>query len=298
MAHDSGMTTVEVADKSQPAAPQSPPRRWPRWPRRADGRPPLIVEVAVMAWLFWLYDVINNLAPTRSALALGNARSVLDLEQSLGIDVELSLNRWLSAHAVLAFIATYYYFFAHVAVTLVVLGWLWWKRPWLYSQARTQLVLINLIAFAVFWRYPLAPPRMLPALGYQDVVSQSHGVFSWHSGALRQDADQFAAMPSLHVAWASWAALAVWRGARRPWVRALALLHPLLTSVVVLVTGNHWLLDVLAGEATFLVGVALQRLLWLALPGRRLERHRRLSLPEIGERGAQGVGVASGSRMS
>jgi hypothetical protein len=298
MAHDSGMTTVEVAGEPRAAPPPSPRGRWLRWPRRRDGRPPLTVELAVIAWLFWLYDVINNFAPTRSALALGNARAVLDLERSLGINIERSFNRWLSAHAVLAFVATYYYFFAHVVVTVAVLGWLWWRRPHLYTEARTQLVMINLIAFVVFWRYPLAPPRMMPGLGYQDVVSQSHGVFSWHSGALQQDADQFAAMPSLHVAWASWAALAVWRAARRRWVRALAVLHPVLTALVVLATGNHWLLDVLAGEATFLLGVTLQRLLWLALPGPRSERRRRLSLPELGERGTQGVGVASGGRAS
>jgi hypothetical protein len=294
MAHDSYMTTVEVAREPETDAPASRPRPRLRWPRRRDGRPSLIVEVAVMAWLFWLYDVINNLAPTRSALAIGNARAVLDLERSLGINLELTLNRWLGAHGLLALIATDYYFFAHVLVTVAVLGWLWMRRPQLYKQARTQLVLINLIAFAVFWRYPLAPPRMMPGLGYQDVVSQSHAVFSWHSGALRQDADQFAAMPSLHVAWASWAALAVWRAAWRPWVRALALLHPLLTGLVVLATGNHWLLDVLAGEATFLLGVALQRLMWVA----RSQRRRRLSLGELGERGGQGVGVASGGRLS
>jgi hypothetical protein len=297
MAHDSSMTAVEVPRESQTGAPTPRRRRRLRWPQRSDGRSPLIVELAVMAWLFWLYDVIDNLAPTRSALALGNARAVLHLERSLGLNVELTLDRWLSGHALLALIATDYYFFAHVLVTVAVLGWLWMRRPQLYKQARTQLVLINLIAFAVFWRYPLAPPRMLPALGYEDVVSQSHAVFSWHSGALRQDADQFAAMPSLHVAWASWAALAVWRAAWRPWVRALALLHPLLTAVVVLATGNHWLLDLLAGEAAFLLGVALQRLLWLA----QLQARRRVSLRELGELGepgGQGVGVASGGGMS
>jgi hypothetical protein len=294
MAHDSIMTAVEVARERKTDAPTSRRRRRLRWPTRRDGRAPLIVELAVMAWLFWLYDVINNLAPTRSALALVNAQAVLHFERSLGLNVELALNRWLSGRALLAVIATDYYFFAHVMVTVTVLGWLWWRRPQLYREARTQLVMINLIAFAVFWRYPLAPPRMLPALGYQDVVSQSHAVFSWHSGALRQDADQFAAMPSLHVAWASWAALAVWRATWRTWVRALALLHPLLTGLVVLATGNHWLLDVLAGEAAFLLGVASQRLLWLA----RSQRRRRLSLRELGERGGQGVGVASGGPMS
>ena len=41
---------------------------------------------------------------------------------------------------------------------------------------RTPLVFVNLIAFAVFWRYPLAPPRMLAGLGYRDVVASTHAV--------------------------------------------------------------------------------------------------------------------------
>src|SRR6185312_1456668 len=121
------------------------------------------------------------------------------------------------------FIGTYYYFFAHVLVTLAVLVCLWWARPALYRRMRTQLVLINLIAFAIFWRYPLAPPRMFPGLGYRDVVALSHAVVSWHSGVLVQDADQYAAMPSLHIAWALWCALAVWQLTKRRTLRVLAL---------------------------------------------------------------------------
>ena len=293
MSHDSAMTTVEEV-AGAPGTPAT--RSWRNWLRRRDGRPPLTLELAVVAWLFYLYDVINNLAPTRGALAMANASGMLRLERTLHIDIERSLNRWLSVHDILAFVATYYYFFAHVLVTFAVLAWMWWSRPELYRQARTQLVFINLIAFAVFWRYPLAPPRMLPGLGYQDVVAQSHAVFSWHSGTLEQDADQFAAMPSLHVAWASWSALSVWRGTRRTWIRTLALIHPPLTAVLVLATGNHWVLDVLAGAGTFLLGVALQRLWSRTLRWLRSARGRRLALAERGER-TQGIGGVGPNSM-
>jgi len=288
MAHDSGMTPVEeVARRAAASARWSWRRPLPRL-RRRDGRAPLTLELAVMAWLFWLYDVINNLAPTRAELALRNASGVLSVERSLHLDIELRLNRWLSAHSVLAFIATYYYFFAHVLVTFAVLALLWWRAPPLYRRMRTQLVIINLIAFAVFWRYPLAPPRMLPGLGFQDIVSQSHGVFSWHSGALQKDADQFAAMPSLHVAWALWSALSLWQLLRRRVARVLAVLHPTVTAVVVVATGNHWLLDVLAGAATFVLGVAAGRLLERVIRAWR----RRPPLPELT---GKGIGVPAGS---
>jgi hypothetical protein len=290
MSDDCAMTMVdEAAGGRTPPAPRSRRLRLPRL-RRRDGRAPLVIELAIVAWLFWLYDVINNFAPTRRAFALSNARGMLSFERSLGIDLERSLNRWLSAHSVIAFVATYYYFFVHVLVTFAVLAWLWWSSPRLYARARTQLVLINLIAFVVFWRYPLAPPRMLPGLGYQDVVANSHAVFSWHSGALQQDADQFAAMPSLHIGWATWSALSVWQLTRRRVVRALVVVYPFVTAIVVLATGNHWLLDVLAGAATFALGVALQRLLW------RLASRRRPVVPPGERERAAGLGVA-GSAM-
>ena len=238
-------------------------RGWPlralrRVTRRRDGRAPLWIELAIMVWLFWLYDVIKDLAPLRHTLALANAANLLRFERSLGLDPELTLNHWLAGHATLASFASYYYFFAHAVVTFAVLVWLWWWRPNRYVALRTALVIINLVAFAVFWRYPLAPPRSFPALGFIDVIARAHALVSWHSGVLVHDADQFAAMPSLHVAWALWSATAVWQCTRRVAIRALAALYPLLTSVVVLATGNHYLLDVLAGAATATLAFAVQ----------------------------------------
>ena len=225
---------------------------------RAEGRTPLWIELVAIGWLFWLYDVINDSAPFRHALALRNAGAVLKLEHSLHLAPELTANRWLATHPTLSLIASYYYFFAHAAVTFGLLAWLWWRRPQLYRRLRTQLVIVNLIAFAIFWLYPLAPPRMLTSRGYVDVVARSHAVISWHSGVLVHSADQLAGMPSLHVAWATWSGLALWRLRPRRVVAALAITYPLLTAAVVIATGNHYLLDVLAGATVALTALALQ----------------------------------------
>jgi hypothetical protein len=225
--------------------------------RRRDGRAPLWIEALVVGWLVWLYDVINGFAPTRIALAQHDAVGLLHFERSLGIDPELTMNHWLSAHSVIAFIGTYYYFFGHVLVTVGVLVLLWWRAPGAYRRARSQLVVINLIAFVVFWRYPLAPPRMLTGFGFKDVVASTHAVISWHSAALVHDADQYAAMPSLHIAWATWSAISLWQLTSRRWLRALGPVHVAVTAFFVIATGNHYLLDVLAGGATAAGGVAL-----------------------------------------
>ncbi len=213
------------------------------------------VELLVIVWLCWVYDAITNLAPLRRAAALSHARGVMSLERMLHIDPELTLNRWLSGHHTLGLILSDYYDNAHFVVTLGLLGWLWFKRADIYRPLRNSLVLINVIGFVVFWRYPVAPPRMLVGAGFSDVVASTHAFGSWHTGSLASEANQLAAMPSLHIAWAVWCTLALWRLSKRPWLRLLATLYPLLTTLVVLATGNHFLLDALAGLLTTVAAV-------------------------------------------
>lgn len=206
------------------------------------------VEALTIAWLCWLYDAITNFAPLRVHLALAHARQVLNIEQALHIDPEHTLDRWLAAHHTLGLLLSDYYDNAHFIVTLGLLGWLWWRRADVYRPLRNMLVLCNVLAFIVFWRYPLAPPRMLP--GFVDVVASTHAIGSWHTGTLASQANQLAAMPSLHIAWAVWCTLVVWRISTRGWVRALAVAYPFVTAFAVLATGNHYMLDLLGGLAT------------------------------------------------
>jgi membrane-associated phospholipid phosphatase len=217
-------------------------------------------ELLVVACLTWLYDAVNDLAPTREAHALAHGRGILNFERSLHIDPELTLNRWLAVHNTLGSIVSYYYDNAHFVVTFGLLAWLLWKRVDIYRQLRSTLVFINVLGLLVFWRYPVAPPRMLTSSGFSDVVASTHTLGSWHTGSLATDANQFGAMPSLHLAWAMWCALALWQISSRTPIRVLAVLYPLLTTFAVLSTGNHYLLDVFAGVATFAFAFALVRL--------------------------------------
>ncbi len=227
-------------------------------------RPRWWLDALVIAWLCFLYDIVANFAPLRLHAAIDHGRGLLGVERLLRIDPELALNRWLTAHHVLASVLSYYYDNAHFVVTLGLLGWLWWRRVEDYRPLRDMLVLINLIGLAVFWLYPVAPPRMLA--GFEDVVAASHTLGSWHTGSLASAANQLAAMPSLHMAWAAWCGVVLWRIAPRARVgRTLALLYPCLTALAVMATGNHYLLDVLAGVAT----AALAALLAAGIERRR-----------------------------
>ena len=228
-------------------------------------RPRWWVEGLVVVWLCWVYDATTNLAPLRVHLALAHARSILSLERTLGLDPELTLDRWVATHHTVGLLLADYYDNAHFIVTLGLLGFLWWRRADRYRPLRNTLVVVNLLAFVVFWRYPVAPPRMLP--GFTDVVASTGAFGSWHTGELASHANQLAAMPSLHIAWAVWCTIVVWQLTARRWLRALAVVYPCVTAVAVLATGNHFLLDIVGGLATIALAVALVQIatkLWRA----------------------------------
>jgi hypothetical protein len=231
--------------------------------RGRDGRSPAWIEVAVLVWLLWIYDAVNNLSPIRTRTALAHARSIWSLEVRLHLDPELSLNRWLNHHPLLGNLLSNYYDNAHFVVTLGVIGLLWWSFPAIYRRLRNMLVIINLIGFATFWLYPLAPPRMLSAVGFVDTVAKTGAFGSWHSGARASVANELAAMPSLHIAWALWCLTAIWLMTTRRSVRILGIAHVAVTTFAVLSTGNHFVIDALAGAVTAGVGFAVS-LAWSA----------------------------------
>lgn len=221
------------------------------------------LEILTVVWLAWVYDAVANLEPIRQGAAVAHARTVWHLETVLHLDPELTLDHWLAGHAVLGLWMSTFYDNAHFVVTFGVLGWLWWRHPHRYRPLRWALVLINVVALAVFWRYPMAPPRLLPGSTFVDVVAATNAPGSWHSGSLARHANELAAMPSLHIAWAVWSAWAVWRVVRgRRWAMAVWV-YPLSTAVAVLTTGNHFVADVIAGALLTAVTVPVaDRLRW------------------------------------
>jgi hypothetical protein len=219
----------------------------------------LLVDLLIVAWLIWLFDAINNLAPVRQALAEANGRRVLDLERSLHLDPEHALDTWLARHHELSQIVVFWYENAHIVVTLAVFALLWWRRADALGVLRWTLVIVNLIALAVFWSFPVAPPRMLPG-GYIDLVARAQHLPEWQLGATALHSNQLCSLPSLHIAWATWSSIGVWHLTRRRWLRALAVIYPFLTTFAVMATGNHYLADALAGAGlTGLVFFALSR---------------------------------------
>ena len=100
--------------------------------------------------------------------------------------------------------------------------------------------------------FPAAPPRMLPGLGIHDTVGMDdHDAGSFHGISY----NPYAAMPSMHVGWSLIVAGGVVRAAQSPWVRGIAIAHPLVMAATTIATGNHYLLDCIAGAVIGVVAV-------------------------------------------
>ncbi len=233
--------------------PRAPIAR--RWQDRR-GRLLLLLDLLVVAWLIWLFDVLNSLAPVRQRLAESNGQGVLDFERSLHLAPEHALNTWLARRDALSQMVVFWYENVHIVVTLAVFAWVWWRRPDILGVMRATLVIVNLIALAVFWSFPVAPPRMLPG-GYVDLVARVDHLPVWQLGASALDSNQLCSLPSLHIAWATWCTIAVWRMSERRWLRSLALVYPLLTTYAVMASGNHFLADAVSGAGITLGVYAL-----------------------------------------
>jgi len=218
-------------------------------------------ELLLIAVSYWAYGQIRNLIPAKVAIAQKHARGIEHLQQVLHLNFELSVNQFVAFHEPVEQVMNYYYATLHFAVTIGVLVWLYRVRPELYRGVRTVLFLTTTIGLAFFYLYPLAPPRLMPQFGYIDTLLKGHTWGSLADPKIAEHSNQFAAMPSLHVAWALWCGVAIGLCAQRSWVRTLGWAYPIGTTVVVIGTANHFILDVVAGVAVLLVGFAIQYLL-------------------------------------
>lgn len=227
---------------------------------RGPGRPPLWYEVVLIGLGYGVYTLIQGAAPAERATALRRAVDVLDLERAAHIDIELPVNHAFAAHPWLCALAGYYYATLHFAVPIGVLVWLYVRHPRRYRQVRSVLLTASVVALVAFWAFPLAPPRFLTARGFVDTAEVFHTWGAYDSATMAAVSNQYAAMPSLHIGWSLWAAVALVMLARRWWSKVLGVLHPMVTFLIILGTANHFVLDAVGGAAVVGCGLSFQRL--------------------------------------
>jgi len=203
------------------------------------------------------YEFTRGRIPHETDIALLNAYRLLDLEWKHGLFFESRVERFfLQFHALMTAIDLFY-ILGHVFVTLGVLIWIMTKRNQHYARVRNLLMLTTAVALAVYYFFPTAPPRMLGNYGFVDMMQMHHLAQAGGEQPGSYSYNPYAAMPSLHVAYALVVTFALLLSERRFLVRLLAVSYPLVMAAVVIITGNHWLLDVIAAFVLVVLGAAI-----------------------------------------
>ncbi|MFG2191421.1 bifunctional glycosyltransferase 87/phosphatase PAP2 family protein [Streptomyces sp. NPDC048639] len=245
------------------AEPEAGRWRWTpvlRFLRRPLDRPNLLLELLLIRAGYWCYSYIRGSAPETRDVAEHHAHQIIDLETALHIDIELRFNR-LVAGSWIEGGMNYYYTTFHFLVPLSLLGWMYLRRPVAYRRARSALAIATVIALFGFWLYPLAPPRLMPALGYIDTANGPQDLAKPEFGPLTELANQYAAIPSLHIGWSLWCAVVIVLLAPKLWMKLLGAMYPVLTTTVIVGTANHYLLDAVGGAVVLTCGFGLQYVL-------------------------------------
>ncbi|EPD60308.1 MULTISPECIES: phosphatase PAP2 family protein [Streptomyces] len=220
-------------------------------------------ELPLILLVYGCYSAGRLLARGDTAGAVDHGLVILRIEKWLHINAEHPLNRLFTRETWLGVPADFWYASLHYLITPAILVWLFRSRSVHYRAARTWLMTSTFIGLIGFTLLPTCPPRLLSAgHGFVDTMAQ-YSSYGWWGGAasapkgLGGMTNQYAAMPSLHVGWALWCGVMLWRYGGTRTTKVVAVAYPLLTTIVVMGTANHYFLDAVAGAAVMGVGLLL-----------------------------------------
>lgn len=214
-----------------------------------------LLELGFVAVAAACYLAVRAYTVGRTGEAVSNARDLLALERQLGLDWEHRVqDATLSVPGLSAFFTQFYiwgYFPSVIAAAL----WLYLRRRESYRRLRRALLASGVVGLVAYALYPCAPPWITDP-GFTDTVTQGPFLSVARPSGVT---NHLGAFPSFHVGWVILAAVTVFSATRSPLVRVLCVLHPAAMAYAVVSTGNHWVLDILAGVVLAALGLSVGR---------------------------------------
>jgi hypothetical protein len=221
-------------------------------------------QLLLFGGAYYVYRIVRGIVDGQVESAFGHARSIVNAERSLHLFFEPRVQTWTVSKGWLIHIADFTYVNAHFVITTAFLVWLYFWRNEAFYFVRNMFMIAMGMALVLYVLYPTAPPRFLPEWGFTDTVTDFFGQGASHSASVLYN--PYAAMPSMHVAFAliigvTGMRLAKWRPARVFWM-----LYPLYISFVVIVTANHFWLDAAVGAVVAVAAAYASAVLARARP--------------------------------
>jgi PAP2 superfamily len=204
-----------------------------------------IRQLALFAGAYYLYRIVRGFVDGQAGLAFENARTLVDLERSLGLFFEPGLQTWARGEEWLLTGANWMYVNSHFVVTTTFLIWLYIARNHAFYYVRNMFMVAMGFALAGYLAYPTAPPRFMPEWGFTDSVAAFVGQGAENSANVLYN--PFAAVPSMHVAFALMIAVPAFFLVRNRVLKAVWAVYPAVVTFVVVVTANHFWMDALLG---------------------------------------------------
>ena len=216
-----------------------------------------VAQLAVVLGAFAVYEVARHAMEPNWAQAFANAERIVSVEQVLGLAWEQSLQRAFLAVPDLVEALNLFYFVGHFVFTGAFFVWLY-RRSWSgFRSFRDAFLIATAISVVVHWLFPTAPPR-LAGVGLADTLLLFSGI-DIGSPSSAAYSNPVAAVPSLHAAYALGVGIGVIRYAGSVWLRAAGFVYPPLVLLTIVVTGNHFVLDAVAGIAVLGAGFVAAR---------------------------------------
>ena len=229
-------------------------RAWAAYNRR-DG----LKQISIVLVAAGVYEAARSLIEPNWALAIANAERIAELERGLSFAWEQSLQRAFLGVPELITAMNLFYFVGHFVLTGIFFLWLYRSSRDGFRSFRNGFIVATAIAVLIHWWFPTAPPRVVGDLGIMDTlrVFWNLDIGSPHGSAL---SNPVAAVPSLHAGWAVGVGIGLWRYAQKPALRMLGAVYPVAVLLTIVVTGNHFIFDALAGVAVLAAGFLLAEL--------------------------------------
>ena len=202
-------------------------------------------QLALFAGAYYVYRIVRGLVDGQAALAFENARTLVDIERTMGLFFEPGLQAWAAGQEWIVTGANWMYVNSHFVITTTFLIWLYIFRNESYYFVRNMFMIAMGLALVGYMAYPTAPPRYMPEWGFNDTVSAFVGPQAEASANVLYN--PFAAVPSMHVAFALMVGIPAMRIAKHRWAKILWGIYPAVVTFVVVVTANHFWLDAALG---------------------------------------------------